>query len=157
MEYRFSAKIRTLLEDAGWYEGRRIDINYVKSIMLVQKLDFFLAFEHFIEEFNGLLIRNTIDNDINKVIIFDVEEGMKELKHLEFLDDFKHVIGCQQLAIIGASTTDWTLLIDNCSNFYRVDTQNINSYGKGANGLENLINYTNATKINLPEWWWEKY
>ncbi|RYE36807.1 MAG: hypothetical protein EOP48_29330 [Sphingobacteriales bacterium] len=154
---RFSKNIQASLLASGWFEGRSADITNTISLIRDNGMEVFLSLELFLKEFDKLRVETVIDGGIEKVFLFDVYRGIKELKYLEFLPDFKEAIGCKNLGIIGYANTDWTILIDENYGIYIVDTQNINFFGTSDIGIENLLSYGDCKKVALPDWWWDKY
>lgn len=83
MNYNFSNEIKELLKQAGWYEGRRVDISAVKATFNRSAIEFFAIAEEFLEEFNGL----TLSSQKKTAFYIDGLKALKELKEDENDDE----------------------------------------------------------------------
>ena len=155
-----SDKTRFILQNAGWYEGRKIDSS--STIALLKSAGYYIFDEltTFLSEFGGLDLRFTNSLGIDLFVSFNIKWTLENSKLYEediIRDDYPKAINCNMLTIIGRKNTDTCLAINEKGIIYSLYDGYILEVGKGIEGIDNLISksYKDLKQIPMPDWWGE--
>ncbi|SEO76907.1 SUKH-3 immunity protein [Mucilaginibacter gossypiicola] len=116
--FQFAAPIASLLSQAGWYQGREIDITDFKQELTVNGFTIPIAVEKFLTEFGRLNIIFLRAHGTDTVH-FDAKEAVRGVDPLWAQKDYKTRLANKNLCIIGeAYSNHLTLMMDEDGAVY---------------------------------------
>lgn len=153
------SKTIEILESAGWYPDRKIDINASKIILKSKGYTITESFEKFYEKFGSIGFYLSDVQGSARSIGFILEDAF----YIEFdeviIEDYSKITRSQFLTIIGHVNKTSVLVIDENSVIYLLNDGNVMKLGDNAEEtLDNLCNVSwselrKQGEYPIPDWW----
>lgn len=113
---KLSSKTISILEKAGWYSGRRVNINSTVEYLEKKGYEVFESVKDALEEFNGLTFRY-LDNDDQSEFSIIPQEGLGDLERKHY-KRYEVILG-KNLVVIGTVYDDnATMYMDELGKVY---------------------------------------
>lgn len=148
-QFRFSAKVKALLEEQGWHEGRVIDVNEFKETILKEGYTWIKSVEEFLKEFGELKISFTTGNNTISNLHFDLIKAVDDI-FFEWTKVYSERIGNIEVCPIGQAFNDHlTILMDKTGKVYGGYDQSLFFIGNsGEEAIERIC--SNGELIEVP-------
>lgn len=117
--FPFSIQTQKSLLNAGWYAGRKINIEQFRNTILTNNYELFPSVKEFLSEFGNLYIKFIIRNGMMSDLHFNVIQAVEEVDPGWAQRNYYERLGKRNICAIGQAHSDhMTIYMDEPGNVY---------------------------------------